>query len=666
MKNLKFLTYSIFLISVIFIDSCNSGNRADIERLLSPSSLPYLKQSKLIQVSSHDTSGGNEDHIIIPAGKKATIVDVEGPGMITRIWFALDSPDPYFLRRIVIRIFWDEEKKPSVEVPLGDFFGNGFTYKPYISQYLGMTSGGYICYFPMPFEQHARIEIANETNLDIYSFYYQIDYQKFEGALDPEVGYFHAFWNRSIRTNYDSNYVLLQTVGKGHIVGVNLNMQSYSGDLSYLEGDEMIYVDGEKKPAIYGTGTEDYFSSGWYFSHGEFAGPYSGLIYKNDSLGRIAAYRFHIIDPIPFRKSIKFTIEHGHGNQEIADYSSTVYWYQIEPHQAFPAFPKAGQRIPLRIVKPNHLLEAEKLKFELGGLKSSIADMSEYGSDWGDNKQLVIAARDKSSFKVTINGLKEPMYNLELFYTKGPSYGNAEVFVNNEKAGEIKGYSPYKLPDGKVSLKNLKNPGQSLDISFFVNGKDKNALGYDIGIDGIELDPKRLFIPGWNILGPFPNQHKSDNNRLGLDSIYPPEQEGFDTNRIFSGVNGKPICWQYVQTSENGYFSFLGKVHPSEQVVTYAMTFIYANVPTPVSLFLGSDDGAKVFFNSKQIYRFSGVRVAEPDQAEILLNVKPGWNKLMIKIENNFGGYGFYARILDRQNKLVISASQKVLIQSIK
>ena len=102
----------------------------------------------------------------------------------------------------------------------------------------------------------------------------------------------------------------------------------------------MIWVDGEVKPSIVGTGTEDYFSSGWYFNKGALQAPYHGLILKDDSLGRIAAYRLHVMDPIPFKKSIKFTIEHGQGNTEIADYSSTVYWYQLEPHKPFPTHAK--------------------------------------------------------------------------------------------------------------------------------------------------------------------------------------------------------------------------------------------------------------------------------------------------------------------------------------
>ena len=152
------------------LSACNTGNRTDIQLLLSPAALPHLKNSKLIQVSSYDTSGANNDRVSIEPGKRITIFNVEGPGMIVRIWFAVDSRDPYFLRRVVVRMYWDDESKPSVEVPLGDFFGCGFKYKQYISQYLGMTSGGYVCYFPMPFESNARIEIANETGQEIPGF----------------------------------------------------------------------------------------------------------------------------------------------------------------------------------------------------------------------------------------------------------------------------------------------------------------------------------------------------------------------------------------------------------------------------------------------------------------------------------------------------------------
>ncbi len=657
MKRYFVLAAIVNLLILLSLTSCNTGNRADIQHLLSPAALPYLKSSKLIQVSSYDTSGGNNDRIIIEPGKKATIFDVGGPGMIVRIWFAVDSRDPYFLRRIVMRIYWDDETRPSVEVPLGDFFGCGFKYRQYISQYLGMTSGGYVCYFPMPFEGNARIEIANETRQDIPGFFYQIDYQKFEGALEPDVAYFHAQWNRSIRTNYDSNYVLLKAQGKGHIIGANLNIQSYDGGLSYLEGDDMIYVDGEKKPSIHGTGTEDYFSGGWYFNKGEFAGPYNGLIYKNDTLGQIAAYRQYILDPIPFKKNITMTIEHGHGNQDIADYSSTVYWYQMEPHDPFPPFPIAGQRIPLRIVKPARLYEAENLKFRLEGLKSKVMDMSDFGPEWGGNKQVVIEARDKSSFGLDLNGLREAVYDMNIYYSKGPDYGNADIFVNNVKAGTISGYSPHTMPNGKVTLSGLETLTGSVDIQFVVTGKNASSNGYYIGLDGISMEPKRFYIPEWYILGPFPNPRKTGSNRRGLDSVYLPETV-VDLQKDYSGAGRKPIRWKYVQTPVNGLLSLVDEISPQEMVVTYAVTYIFSPAACKVTLFIGTDDGGKVFFNNKEVYRYLGERIAEPDQGEIQLFMNPGWNKLLLKIENNLGAYAFYARLLDRGNNLVVSANQ--------
>jgi len=648
----------IGLLLVLFLPSCNTGYRTDIRNLLSPAALPYLKHSKLIQVSSYDTSGGNNDKINIAPGKKITIFNREGPGMIVRMWFSVDSRDPYFLRRMVIRIFWDDEPKPSVEVPFGDFFGTGFRYTPYTSQFLGMTSGGYVCYFPMPFERQARIEIANETRQEVLSFFYHIEYQKFEGALESDVAYFHAQWNRSIRTNYDSNFVILKAEGKGHLVGVNLNIQSYDGGLGYLEGDEMIYVDGEKRPSIHGTGTEDYFSGGWYFNKDEFAGPYSGLIYKNDSLGQIAAYRFYVTDPIPFRKNIKVTIEHGHGNQEIADYSSTAYWYQMEDHKPFPSFPIAGQRIPLRIVKPARMFEAEKLNFKLEGLKSKVMDMSDEGPEWGENKHILIESRDRSSFGLDINGLKEPIYDMNLYYSKGPEYGNADIFVNDIKAGSISGYSPHILPSGKVTLRGLKTLTGSVVIRFIVTGKDPLSRGYFIGLDGISMEPRREYIPDWYILGPFPNPRKIGLQRRGLDAVYLPEKI-IDLNKDYRGAAQHPIRWQYLQTPEKGCVSLADKITPRELVVAYAVTYIHSPDKRKVTLLIGTDDGGKVFFNNKEVYRYLGDRIAEPDQGEIELNMLPGWNTLLLKIENNLGRYAFYARLVDRDNVLVVSADRK-------
>lgn len=646
------------LLLVTLLTACNSGYRTNIQQLISPAALPHLKQSKLIQVSSFDSTGGNRDRITIPPGKKVTILNAEGPGMIVRIWFAIESRDPYYLRRLVLRIFWDHEDKPSVEAPLGDFFGTGFFYKQYVSPLMGMTSGGFVCYLPMPFERSARVEIANETIHEVDGFLYQLEYQKFEAALESDVAYFHAQWKRDIRTNYDSNYTVLIAEGKGHLIGVNLNLQSYDGRFTYLEGDDMIYVDGEKRPSIRGTGTEDYFSGGWYFNQGEFAGPHSGLIYKNDSLGQIAAYRFYLTDPVPFKKNIRVTFEHGHGNQDIADYSSTAYWYQTEPHKPFQRFPGPGHRIPLRIVKPARMIEAEKLKFNLNGLPAKIMDMSGSGPDWSGDSQFVVEGRPGASFELEINGLKESKYDMEIYFTRGPEYGNAEVVVNGTKAGVINGYSPTLLPDGKLTVKGLTTLTGSISLRFDITGKDPLSKGFSVGLDAFNMVPDRVFIPDWYVLGPFQNPHRPGFQRKGIDTVYMPEKL-VDLRMPYYGAGRTPIRWKYLATPGNGCVSLAGTISPAEQVVSYAVTYIHSPVATNALLFFGSDDGIKVFCNGKELYRFLGDRVAEPDQSEVELPLQAGWNTLLLKIENNFGAYAFYARLADPKGQFTVSADKK-------
>jgi hypothetical protein len=654
---LWFLAAGFGIITMI-LSSCINSYKADIEKILNPGALPYLKDSKLIQVSSHDTTGGNNDMITIAAGKEARILQIQGPGIITRIWFRIDSDDPYFLRRILIRMYWDSEERPSVEVPLGDFFGSGFAYRQYVTPYLGMSSGGYTCFFPMPFEDMARIVIVNESDQELRGFYYQIDYQKLENPISTDVGYFHAYWHRDSKTDYDSNYTILKTTGRGHVVGVNMSIQSYDRTFRFLEGDEKIFVDGEKKPSIFGTGTEDYFSSGWYFNQGVYAGPYNGLVLKDDSLGRISAYRFHILDPIPFKKSINFTIEHGFNNTEIADYSSTVYWYQVEPHVTFPPIIRSGLRIPLRLIPPADMLEAEKLTFNLGKIRSKVMDMGDYGAEWGGTKQLLIEAGPKDEFSLNLNRLEETGYDIRIYYTRGPEYGNADVFLGAEKVGQIKGYAPYIQPGGYLPIPNFLNLYNGLSLQFEVTGKDSLSAGYFIGLDGIKMNPKRTFIPEWYVIGPFPNKRRANNTYSGMDSIYAPEV-AIEKNQVYPGLNGKPLRWKVLKTSSDGFVSFDKMIRANQPAVFYAVTYIFSPQSRTATLMVGSDDAMKVYYNYNKVYTQQGGRTSEPDQGRSFIKINQGWNKLLLKIENRAGRAGFYARILDRENMFMYDINQE-------
>jgi hypothetical protein len=659
-KEMKFrlvLLVAGFGLITVLLSSCMNSYKADLDKILNPGSLPYLKDSKLIQVSSHDTTGGNNDMISIPAGKEARILQVTGPGVITRIWFRIDSDDPYFLRRILLKIYWDNEDNPSVEVPLGDFFGSGFAYRQYVTPYLGMSSGGYTCFFPMPFEDMARIVIVNESGQELKGFYFQIDYQKLESPISTDVGYFHAYWHRDVMTDYDSNYTILNTRGRGHIIGVNMSIQSYNHTFGFLDGDEKVFVDGEKKPSVHGTGTEDYFSSGWYFNKGEYAGPYNGLVLKDDSLGRISAYRFHIMDPIPFKKAINFTIEHGFSNKDIADYSSTVYWYQVEPHVKFPPMLRSGLRIPLRMIPEQNLIEAEKLSFNLDKIRSKVMDMSDYGAEWGGSKQLLIESGPKDEFSLNLNRLEEKAYNLRIYYTRGPEYGNADVYIGSEKVGQIKGYAPFIQPGGYLSISDFKNLYNAISIQFAVTGKDSLSGGYFTGIDGIKLEPKRTFIPEWYVIGPFPNKKRADGSRAGMDSIYPPEA-AIDRNQVYPGLYGKPLRWQILKTPADGFVSFDKMIRADEPAVFYALTYIYSPEDRTATLLIGSDDAIKVYYNYSKVLSLKGDRTIDPDQGRSFIKLNKGWNKLLLKIENMAGKFGFYARILDRENIFRYDVSQ--------
>lgn len=361
-------------------------------------SLFVLNSCKSKRISSYDKSGGNHDWVDIPAGEEMPIADINGCGIIRHIWCTAWS-DPgegnpeveQLWRKLVLRIYWDGETTPSVEVPVGDFFGVGFGItKVYSSLALSMSpqdGRAMHCYFPMPFQRRAVFSIENGCEGSC-NFYYYIDYEEHASLPEnEEIGYFHAQWHREENTrgwapvkpgllkeelanipnlpawypkawltpNTDGkdNYLVLHAQGKGKFVGCNLNIDVFTPQANdwYGEGDDMIFIDGEPwPPSLHGTGTEDYFNTAFCPTQ-EFCGPYSGLtLYSGNQAGftwggKNSMYRLHICDPIYFEKSICVSFEHGHANKLSSDYSSTAYWYQIEPHTPFDPLPPVRQRL---------------------------------------------------------------------------------------------------------------------------------------------------------------------------------------------------------------------------------------------------------------------------------------------------------------------------------
>jgi len=324
----------------------------------------------LHRASSTDPAGANADFRRVAPGATLTVLDADGPGMISHIWFTIATGEPYHLKRIVLRIYWDGEANPSVEAPIGDFFGLGLgTYRNWQSEMLSVGSDKSLnSFFPMPFRHHARITITNEGKQRIGSFYYNIDYRTYAEQLPADTLYFHADYRQAQpnhgwtnnwisngdplvndKTNPDGkdNYVWMEAKGHGQYVGVTMSvMQNQDG--WWGEGDDMFFIDGEKTPSIVGTGSEDYFLGAWDFGGKPFSYQLYGAPIVGDELAgsRSSVYRFHLDSPIPFTKSFKATIEHGNANDRSDNYYSVAYWYQNEPHDPFPPLPPVEQRLP--------------------------------------------------------------------------------------------------------------------------------------------------------------------------------------------------------------------------------------------------------------------------------------------------------------------------------
>jgi Protein of unknown function (DUF2961) len=328
-----------------------------------------MRSYKTRRSSSWDRSGGNNDAVPVEPGASATILETAGAGVVTHLWFTINSQDRHHLKNLVLRAWWDGEPTPSIEVPIGDFFGLGLgEYYVYESELLTVAPIKALnAYFQMPFANGARLTVTNEGKVKTNNLYFAVDYVALPG-LPGDLGRFHAQYRQAApckgtadnwMSNGDesangpknldgkNNYVFLEATGRGHFVGVTQAvMQNQDG--WFGEGDDMIFIDGDPLPVINGTGTEDYYNGAWDFGGQAFGYAHNGAPYIVDAErigGRYCLYRWHTESPITFEKSIRVTIEHGHANHRSDDFYSTAYWYQTEPHAAFPALPAPEARV---------------------------------------------------------------------------------------------------------------------------------------------------------------------------------------------------------------------------------------------------------------------------------------------------------------------------------
>jgi hypothetical protein len=336
------------------------------------------------RISSYDRTGGNADAHPIKQGETLLLAELKGPGQIAHIWFTISCPDKNYLRRLIFRAYWDGGKTPAVETPVGDFFGIGHGRAGSCQSAFFSTSaagpghGGNMamnCWIPMPFAKSARLEIVNDCDTEVIHFYYYIDYRELH-ETPKDLMYFHAQWRRELptdgwqgkgsvwctpewssrhQTDEDKNltgkgnYLVLDTEGRGHFVGCNVSIKNlYEG--WWGEGDDMFFVDGQSfPPDLHGTGTEDYFCHAWGMQ-AQNAHLYHGVSLAEDQgnwKGYWTIYRLHVMDPVPFTRSLVMSIEHGHANDRSDDWSSVAYWYLDRPeHKQYAPLPNRAGRDP--------------------------------------------------------------------------------------------------------------------------------------------------------------------------------------------------------------------------------------------------------------------------------------------------------------------------------
>lgn len=291
--------------------------------------------------------------IQVQAKEVVTLAEITGPGAIQHIWVTCF---PAHWRSLILRMYWDGEASPSVEAPLGDFFCNGWCERSNVNSMpiCVNPAGGMNSYWVMPFRGSARITLENRS-AESFPVYYQIDYTLTDVPAD--TAYFHAQWRRNNPLPYKEVHTILDGVtGRGHYVGTYLAWQVNNTGW-WGEGEIKFYMDGDREfPTIAGTGTEDYFGGAWNFEHpagqyGSFSTPFLGFspVAKPDGLyksqQRFSMYRWHVMDPIRFGEDLKVTIQAlgwRSGGRYLPlqdDISSTAFWYQSEPHAAYPDLP---------------------------------------------------------------------------------------------------------------------------------------------------------------------------------------------------------------------------------------------------------------------------------------------------------------------------------------
>jgi hypothetical protein len=456
--------------------------------------------------------------VTVNGGSTQSVAVVSGPAAITALKVQLNLPatpadyDP--LRELALQIKWDGETNPSVWAPLGDFFGTAPGANLYSSLPLGHTSNGWwYCYWYMPFAMNAQVDLVNDdTNQHQATF--QITSAPLSRPL-AQFGRFHAKWHRDAflptdpgRSNFD--WTILKCSGTGRFVGTMLHVWNPGGGW-WGEGDEKFFIDGEKFPSTFGTGSEDYFGYAWsspvLFQHALHNQTHN----DGNNKGHISDNRWHITDSVPFQQSFEGCMEKYFLNSRPTLYASTAYWYLApgdqDPYTPVPVSQRIGYWPMPPVYKVAGALEGEDLQvLTVTAGTPQRQDMSGFtGGQWSNDAQLWwTGAHPGDNLSLSLPVTNSGAYKLSLQMTKAKDYGMVQLYLDGQPLGQpIDLYNPTVIPTGPMVLgDSLLTAGQHTLMAQITGANTNAVLSYMFGLDYVKLEPPLALLDALNLGNP--------------------------------------------------------------------------------------------------------------------------------------------------------------------
>jgi len=602
---------------------------------------------------------GMESHraaVELVQGKEITFFESDQPGTLRELRLRVSQPADR-LRGAVLSAYWDGEAEPSVRVPLADLFGSAFKPPKTWSSAILSADGCGIVRFPMPFEK-ARLTIQSRGGPDSIETALLVD-----RTDDPPAARFHALW-REQESRAGEPVIFLSTRGRGVYVGTLLSAIAARTE-GFLEGDETFIIDGSPETALRGTGTEDYFNSGWYFAQAGVPQPFHGASFVDrENAPRFSAFRFHLADRVPFSESIEVVFEHGDRNHEAGCiYASVSLWYQEGEGERTGPMPDSLAFLPKRVVNPRHLVPLQAVEGAEPADSENRLEWSDVTAGWmgppvrDPAMEIHVIGPGRKPLEMKFLVPADGQYDVSLVYARGPGYDPLDVFVDgNALCRNVPGSADGMEPSHRTDPVRMKLTEGRHQMTIRPVGP-AHGEGIRGTVQGLLLEPAGPFVIPWLVAGPFDN--RSDR---GFDQVFRPEREhvqgGYvSTDGMYGGLDRARIGWVRAEADSAGYVDLRGLLGPGAYRVGYGATWCESPDARRVLFSCGGDDGLAVWVNGEEVWRNHVHRGWGEGDDRFTVNLDQGRNEILVKVDQFIAGWGYSLRVSDPDGELIFRDS---------